>query len=146
MKMAKTLGSVVKRQRQAFSLTQRELARKLGVKASHVAYIEGGRRKPSLSLLSRIADVLGLQFRDLFLLSHPEAKNLVGDSLAAEKNAPEGPKQSWQKFTRNRALLARYHVTPRELRALKGLSLLGYVLTPREFVAILALVRSTSED
>jgi len=37
--------------------TQRELARKLGVKASHVAYLENGRRLPFV--LSRIADTLG---------------------------------------------------------------------------------------
>ena len=50
-----TLGQVLKQRRGAYAYTQRELARKLGVKASHVAYLENGRRRPSLSLLSRIA-------------------------------------------------------------------------------------------
>lgn len=53
-----TLGQVLKQRRGAYALTQRELARKLGVKASHVAYLENGRRRPSLSLLSRLADTL----------------------------------------------------------------------------------------
>jgi transcriptional regulator with XRE-family HTH domain len=146
MKATKTLGTVLKRQRHALGLTQRALASKLGVKASHIAYLESGRRKPSLSLLSRIEGVLGLDSRDLFLLSHPEARKVVGDVRTVRTSSPEGPGQSWQNFMNNRPLLTRYHVTPRELRALKGLSLLGYVLTAREFLAILALVRSTSED
>jgi transcriptional regulator with XRE-family HTH domain len=55
-----TLGQVLKQRREAYALTQRELAHKLGVKASHVAYLENGRRRPSLSLLARLADTLEL--------------------------------------------------------------------------------------
>ena len=40
----KTLGSVLKDRREFLRLTQRELAAKLGVKASHVAYLENGRQ------------------------------------------------------------------------------------------------------
>jgi hypothetical protein len=35
----KTLGPVLKKQREALGLTQRELARQLNVKPSHVAYL-----------------------------------------------------------------------------------------------------------
>jgi hypothetical protein len=35
-------------------------------------------------------------------------------------------------------------VTQRELKALKQLSMLGYVLTSREFLAILSLIRTAS--
>ena len=45
MKKKNELGLLIKRQRDVFRLTQRELAGKLGVKASHVAYIEGGLRR-----------------------------------------------------------------------------------------------------
>ena len=48
---------MVKHRRQALGLTQRQLAEMLGVKGSHVAYLENGRRKPSLALLKRLADV-----------------------------------------------------------------------------------------
>ena len=142
-KPERTLGRVLKWQRQALNLTQRALAHRLGVKASHVAYLESGKRQPSLSLLLRIAKVLRLDPADLFLLSRPEARKFVGGALAASKKAPESPEQSWRNFISNRKLLARYHVTARELRALKGLSLSGYVLTARELLAILALLRST---
>jgi transcriptional regulator with XRE-family HTH domain len=43
--------------RHFMGLTQRELAVKLGVKASHVAYLENGRRHPSPALLTRYMKV-----------------------------------------------------------------------------------------
>src|ERR1700688_717516 len=72
-----TLGQVLKQRREAYALTQRELARKLGVKASHVAYLENGRRRPSLSLLARLAETLVLNKQRLFLLKHTEADEVT---------------------------------------------------------------------
>jgi len=40
--------------RQGLGMTQREIATKLGVKASHIAYLENGRRYPSPMLLAKI--------------------------------------------------------------------------------------------
>ena len=60
------LGQIVKKQRTAMALSQRQLAHQLGIQGSHVAYIERGLRKPSLSLLRRLADVLGLDGGKLF--------------------------------------------------------------------------------
>jgi transcriptional regulator with XRE-family HTH domain len=61
----RTLGQIIKQKRLELALTQRELANQLGVKASHVAYIESGRRKPSLTLIRRIADALGLDRQEI---------------------------------------------------------------------------------
>ncbi len=140
----KTLGSVLKQQREAFSLTQRELAHKLGVKASHIAYLENGRRRPSLSLLSRIADTLGLDKQQLFLLAHPEARALV-----TAKDEPEGTDRrdlSWRQFSSDRALLARNSVTARELKVLQQVNLLGRVSSPRQYLFILNSIRQAVEE
>src|ERR1700691_3221939 len=106
--MKKTLGKVLKDRRALLRLTQRELALKLGVKPSHVAYLETNSRRPSLGLLSRIADVLDLPKESLFVLAHPEARSLLGTPCEA---APEQEQdQAWQKFAGNKALLARHQV------------------------------------
>lgn len=139
MKVKRTLGRMLKEQRQTLGLSQRALADRLGVRASHVAYIETGWRKPSLALLGRLADRLDLDRQELFLLAHPEAKALI--TPAAEPAPPRNADQAWQQLLRDRTLLARYRVTRRELRALKQLSLLGHALSPREFLAVLTLVR-----
>jgi transcriptional regulator with XRE-family HTH domain len=139
-----TLGQVLKQRRAAYDYTQRELARKLGVKASHVAYLENGRRRPSLSLLSRLAETLELDKQRLFLLAHPEAHWVV-----AERREPSPNKQredTWRKFARDRGTLARNKVTDRELKVLKNVSMLGRVSAPNQFLFILNAIRQAVEE
>jgi transcriptional regulator with XRE-family HTH domain len=141
----KTLGPVLKKQREALGLTQRELARKLNVKPSHVAYLEKDRRRPSLMLLSRLADVMGLQKEPLFLLAHPEASSLV-DSSRREPATHRDPDQVWRDFAGNKALLARHNVKPREMKVLSQVNLLGKITAPRNFLFILNAIRQAVEE
>src|SRR5947209_175211 len=109
------LGKLVRSRREGLGLTQRSLAQKLGVEGSHVAFIESGRRKPSLKLVARIADILGLDRQNLLILAHPEAKALLAEAMPETPPSKAAP--SWQRFIKSHELLARYHVTDRELRA-----------------------------
>jgi len=136
----KTLGSVLRDRREFLRLTQRELAAKLGVKASHVAYLENDRRRPSLGLVSRIANVLGLPKEPLFLLAHPEASSLLSERREAPV-ADRNPDQVWRDFTGNKAMLARHQVKPNELSVLSQVNLLGKVAAPRQFFFILNAIR-----
>jgi len=138
MKNTNQLGQLVRSRREGLSLTQRSLAQKLGVEASHVAFIESGRRRPSLKLIARLADIFGLDRQNLLILAHPEAKELIAEAKQ-EKQRKAPP--SWQRFIENHELLIRYNVTDRELRALENLSLLGTVRSAKEFLAILTLIR-----
>jgi transcriptional regulator with XRE-family HTH domain len=138
MKKTNQLGETVKSNREALGLTQRSLAQKLGVEPSHVAFIESGRRKPSLKLLAPLADILGLDRQNLLILAHPEAEELITPTK------PETPAKiypSWRRFVENHELLRRYNVTDRELRALESLNLLGTVHSAKEFLVILTLIR-----
>ncbi len=139
----KTLGTVLKDRRELLRLTQRELAAKLGVKASHVAYLENGRRRPSLSLLRRMSDVMGLESETIFLLAHPEAKDLIAHHNSGPSQRPEN---AWRRFTKDRSLIARHQVKPSELRVLKQVSLLGRVSSPRHFLFILNSIRQAVEE
>jgi transcriptional regulator with XRE-family HTH domain len=141
----KTLGPVLKKQREALGLTQRELARKLNVKPSHVAYLEKDRRRPSLTLLSRLAEVMGLQKEPLLLLAHPEASSLV-DSSRREPAPHRDPDQVWRDFVGNKALLARHNVKPHEMKVLSQVNLLGKITAPRNFLFILNTIRQAIEE
>jgi transcriptional regulator with XRE-family HTH domain len=138
----KTLHEVLTRARRELGMTQRELASQVGVKPSHIAYIENGKRKPSLRLATRIADALGLNPRELLFLFHPELKYLVG----ASDNPPSTKKKtdSWQRFSSNRALLKRHQVTRAELSLLKQVSLLEPVSSSQHFVFILTSIRQAA--
>ena len=140
----KTLGQVLKQRREALALTQRELARKLNVKPSHVAYLEKDRRRPSLGLVSRLADVMGLEKEPLFLLAHPEASSLL--TSRREPAPPHDRDQVWRDFAGNKALLARHNVKPRELRVLSQVNMLGKITASRNFLFILNAIRQAVDE
>lgn len=52
--------SVLVRRRESLGLSQRELARRVGISQPGINHIEVGRRQPSVELLERIAGALGL--------------------------------------------------------------------------------------
>ena len=73
----RTLGSVVKEARDGAGMSQRELAAAIGVKASHIAYIEAGRRRPSIPLIIPLSKTLGLDGRELLVLAYPAVKQII---------------------------------------------------------------------
>jgi len=139
-----SLGRLLKRKRKELALTQRSLANQLGVKASHVAYLESGKRKPSLTLMARLEDALGVSRQQIFLLAHPEAAGLVNprDRMPPRKR----PADAWRQLITDRAFLKRHRVTRRELRVFRELSLLGYVLSRHQLLAILTMIREPQDD
>jgi transcriptional regulator with XRE-family HTH domain len=144
-KQGTTLGLVLRDRRRVLGLTQLELAKRIKVESAYISAIEADRRRPSLGLLGRIADVLGVRRERLFLLSHPEAKSLI-------KTAPDASSRSrrkdhaWKEFKANQALLTRYGVKPEELRCLSQVRRLGNVRRPYDFLHILNAIRQALED
>jgi len=141
--MKKTLGQVLKTRRETFGLSQRELARRLGIKASHVGYLETGRRRPSLSLLARLGNVLGLETEPLFLLAHPEAKVLL---KRFEPTRAPSRDHSWKSFRSDKGLLMRNKVTRGELRVLSQVNSLGKISSPRHYLFILNAIRQAVDE
>jgi len=143
MKKQNDLGLLIRNQREVFRFTQRELARKLGVKASHVAYIEGGLRRPSLSLVARLAETLGLDKHKLLLMTYPEARFLITEQPKAP--APD-PEAVWAEFAGDRAMLSAHSITPAELKVLRQVSMLGRVTAPRNLLFVLNAIRQAVDN
>ena len=136
----RTLGSVVKEARDEARMTQRDLAAANGVKASHIAYIESGRRRPSISLINRLAETLGLSALELLVLAHPEAKQIV----EAERPSGKPGDDAWKRFASNKALLRRHAVMPGEIKMLKNVAMLSHVAHPGHFIFILNAIRQAA--
>lgn len=115
------------------------------MKSSHIGYLEGGRRRPSLALLGRIANVLGLEPKPLFLLAHPEAKELL-NAHCPECNCAVTHGQAWRNFIGNKALLRRHSITRGELNVLKQVNMLGEITLQRHFLFILNSIRQAVEE
>jgi transcriptional regulator with XRE-family HTH domain len=139
-----TFGKVLKQARLSLGLSQQALARRLGVRASHIGYLEQGRRRPSLTLLNALADTLGVDKERLFLLSHPEAKDLLKDSAVKRSNSKQP--DAWQQLLADKAALIRNNVTAKELKVLSHIALLGSVLKPRDYLFILNSIRQAVKE
>lgn len=59
------IGDVLKKAREKAGLTQQELATLVGVSRAYYADVERGRYTPSLKVLSRLAEVLGIDLNFL---------------------------------------------------------------------------------
>ena len=71
MKMKRAFGNTIRSRRQALGYSQRELAKRVGVKASHIAYLENGYRRPSLDLWLRLANELNVRPGKLAFQAYP---------------------------------------------------------------------------
>jgi putative transcriptional regulator len=131
------LGTFLRARRNALGLTQQSLAEELGVRASHIALLENGRRRPSLGLIVRLANTLDVDGRELLQLAYPEIRTLVSPIPKRRVKLSH----SWQRLFKDSSLLARYRVTRQELEVLEHLGMLGGKLTAKRFLAILLLVR-----
>lgn len=75
-------GFRIVRARKMAGITQKELAKRLGVKPSQISHWENGFRKPKVQTLQRIALALGVDFSELL----PEYKKMhLDDDSDAER-------------------------------------------------------------
>src|ERR1700687_5412796 len=114
MKKKRRLGELMRIRREASGLSQRELGRSVGVTASHIAFIESGRRRPSHSLLFGLARSLELNQQELFLTAYPE---LAPHTLSRPRT--KSRETTWRRFV---AGAGRYSVTPGEMAVLRKVS------------------------
>ena len=63
------LGQIIRQQRITVPLTLQQLASMSGVSASHLGRIERGERFPSASILRKVAQPLGFEENELFILA-----------------------------------------------------------------------------
>jgi len=135
MKKKRLLRDVIKARREAVGLSQRELARSVAVTASHIAYIESGRRRPSHSLLFQLARSLRVSQQELFAAAYPELKPLISAAPPAANR-----EDAWRGFI---AIAGRYAVTPREMSVMRQISRLCRISRPQSYLSILNSIRQS---
>jgi transcriptional regulator with XRE-family HTH domain len=135
MKKKPRLGQLIKASRQSAGLSQRELGRSLGVTASHIAYIESGARRPSRTIVLRLAQTLRVDRQELIRAAYPE--------LAPPVAAPNSNhKQAWRGFV---AVARQHSVTPREMAVMRQISLIGRITSSSSYLFILNTIRQSLE-
>ena len=65
------LGKRLREIRQARELTQRDLARRIGIDDYYISRLENDRVNPTLSTLQKVAEAFQIEVQDLFPLAQP---------------------------------------------------------------------------
>ena len=100
-----------------------------------VGHLETGHRHPSEKTIAKLAKVLGLDQRELFLLANPGTRPFL-------RSFPhDSTPSAWDQFKRNRQLHRAHKISPTEMSMLEGAALLGEAETPEDFSFILNTVR-----
>ena len=114
----KNFGRIIEDRRHQLNLTQEMIAKKVGVKANYIGYLERGMRHPSQKVVERLSGALKLDSQELYLLANPRVRSLLGKGKTA---APGGP-SLWQKFLQDKTLQQKQGLSSQEQEALAQLS------------------------
>jgi transcriptional regulator with XRE-family HTH domain len=84
------IGPRLKTLRSHYGLSQRQLARRSGVSNATVSLIEHGRTDPSMGLLKRILDAMGVSFAEFFAAENrpPEKYFFASEELSVISSGP----------------------------------------------------------
>jgi transcriptional regulator with XRE-family HTH domain len=131
----RNFGQVIRERRRQLDLTQEEVAHRIKTSTPYVGHLESGKRHPSDKILTRLAEVLGLDRRELFFLANPRAQAL----LSPETESTTIP--AWEDFRKNEQLRRVHSISNEEMEMLSRVALLGEVRSARDFIYILNTVR-----
>ena len=93
MKLSKKVGMRIKQIRESQGIKQCVLAEKLNMEPSNLTRIESGYQLPKEENLQKIANVLGVEVKDLFDFSQDIKKDELIERLAAYENTGLTPEK-----------------------------------------------------
>jgi len=131
----RSFGQVIRERRRQLDLTQEEVAHRIKTSTPYVGHLESSKRHPSDKILTRLAEVLGLDRRELFFLANPRAQALLTPEVEAVQDS------AWDDFRKNEQLRRAHNITGDEMEMLSRVALLGDVRSARDFIYILNTVR-----
>ena len=131
-------SKIIRDRRRQLDLTQREVAIRIKTSTPYVGHLESGKRHPSERILSRLAEVLRIDRRELFFLANPGTKVLLDEEQAAVQES-----SAWEEFRSDASMHRLHQITARELYMLSQVALMGQVRTSRDFIYILNTVRQS---
>jgi transcriptional regulator with XRE-family HTH domain len=131
----RSFGQVIRDRRRQLDLTQEEVARRINTSTPYIGHLESAKRHPSEKVVTKLADVLGLERRELFFLANPGAKALLS------QQAPCNTASAWDEFRKDDRLRRIHNITGEEMEMLSHVALMGDVRSSRDFVYILTTIR-----
>lgn len=109
----RSFGRVIEGRRRELGLTQETVAKKVGVRANYIGYLERGMRHPSQRVVEKLSTALKINAQDLYLLANPRVRSLLGKAKPATPGA-----SPWQQFIRSTSLQQKNGLSKAERDAL----------------------------
>src|SRR6202049_234435 len=122
----RTFGQVIRERRRQLDLTQEEVANRIKTSTPYVGHPESAKRHPSDKIVTRLAEVLGLDRRELFFLANPRAQALLSPEPGSD------PKSAWEDFRKDEQIKRIHNISSDEMDMLERVALLGEVRSPRD--------------
>jgi transcriptional regulator with XRE-family HTH domain len=135
-----SLGALLRQRRRQLEITQQQVARRAGVRANYIGYLERNMRRPSTNVLAKLARVLDLDREQLFFLAHPQVRQFI------QTSASEPGRSAWDDFRDDKRLHVRHSITPAELKVLEHASRLGPMHSSRDYLFILQAIRQALQE
>ena len=130
-----TFGAVIRERRRRLDLTQEEVARRIKTSTPYIGHLESAKRHPSEKIVVRLAEVLGLDPRELFLLANPGTRVLLSQRPRSEGTS------AWESFAKDQNLRKLHNITDEEMQTLSQVAMMGEVRSSRDFLFILNTIR-----
>ena len=139
MARAKTrsFGQVIRERRRQLDMTQEEVARRIRTSIPYIGHLESAKRHPSEKVLVRLAQVLGLEPRDLFFLANPGTKVLFSEEPKSRGAS------AWDSFAKDHNVRKVHNISDQEMETLSQVAMMGEVRSSRDFVFILNSIRQS---
>ncbi|MGH7947702.1 MAG: helix-turn-helix domain-containing protein, partial [Candidatus Binataceae bacterium] len=101
----RNFGQVIRERRRQLDLTQEEVAWRIKTSTPYVGHLESGKRHPSDKIVTRLAEVLGLDRRELFFLANPRAQALLNPEPETKTSS------TWEEFKKNEQMRRIHNIT-----------------------------------
>ena len=136
MDLDQNFASLIRSRRRQLEMTQEEVGRRIGTSMAYIGHLEADRRHPSEKVVVQLAEVLGLDRRELFFLANPQTKSLIAHA------ADEDNSSAWEVFAKNEKLRKSHKITGAEMETLSSVALMGEVNSSGDFIFILQAIRN----
>jgi Helix-turn-helix len=101
----------------------------------YVGHLESAKRHPSEKIVVKLADILGIDRAELFLLANPQAEAIISESGKPTDTS------AWNEFRQDGRLQRLHNITSEEMSVLSRLALMGNVRSSRDFLFVLNTIR-----
>lgn len=138
-----TFGQHIRKHRRKQGLTQAQLAQKLGVAQSYIAYLENNERKAPSEIIQKLAQHLELPADQLYLLANPEVSELFpGKSFEKQATLPPYLRE----LQRNKSLRKQHSITDKDIEMLAAIQARGEIRSEEDYIFLLNTIRHVFKE